>query len=104
MLTNYGPGYIGRFAAVYPELAKRNDLPLVPFLLEGVAGVDSLNQADVIHPTAAGQRRLAETVWQHPASRAAAGSEERSGARLGQDLGERRDGDVDLFRSVVVVG
>lgn len=63
MLTNYGPGYIGRFAALYPELAKRNDLPLVPFLLEGVAGVDSLNQGDAIHPTAAGQRRLAQTVW-----------------------------------------
>ena len=63
MLTNYGPGYIGRFARIYPELAKRNDLPLVPFLLDGVAGVDSLNQADAIHPTAAGQRRLAQTVW-----------------------------------------
>jgi acyl-CoA thioesterase I len=63
MLSNYGPLYIRRFAAVYPELAKRNDLPFVPFLLEGVAGVDSLNQGDLIHPTAAGQRRLAETVW-----------------------------------------
>jgi acyl-CoA thioesterase-1 len=63
MLSNYGPLYIRRFAAVYPDLAKRNDLPFVPFLLEGVAGVDSLNQGDLIHPTAAGQRRLAETVW-----------------------------------------
>jgi acyl-CoA thioesterase-1 len=63
MLSNYGPSYIRRFAAVYPDLAKRNDLPFVPFLLEGVAGVDSLNQSDLIHPTAAGQRRLAETVW-----------------------------------------
>ena len=53
-----------RFAAVYPELARRNDLPLVPFLLEGVAGVDSLNQPDQIHPTAAGQRIIAETVWE----------------------------------------
>jgi acyl-CoA thioesterase-1 len=35
----------------------------VPFLLEGVAGVDSLNQADMMHPTAAGQQRVAETVW-----------------------------------------
>jgi len=35
----------------------------VPFLLEGVAGVDSLNQADMLHPTAAGQRQVAETVW-----------------------------------------
>jgi acyl-CoA thioesterase-1 len=60
---NFGFGYVRRFRAVYPELAKRNRLPLVPFLLEGVAGVDSLNQADMLHPTAAGQRRVAETVW-----------------------------------------
>jgi acyl-CoA thioesterase-1 len=62
-LPNYGLRYVRRFNAVYPELAKRNDLPLVPFLLQGVAGVDSLNQADMMHPTAAGQRKLAETVW-----------------------------------------
>ena len=62
-LPNYGFGYARRFRGVYPELAKQNDLPFVPFLLEGVAGVDGLNQADMIHPTAAGQRRVAETVW-----------------------------------------
>jgi acyl-CoA thioesterase I len=60
---NYGFGYVRRFRAVYPELAKRNRLPLVPFLLQGVAGVDSLNQADMMHPTASGQRRVAETMW-----------------------------------------
>ena len=60
---NFGFGYVRRFRWVYPELAKRNRLPLVPFLLEGVAGIDSLNQADMLHPTAAGQRRVAETVW-----------------------------------------
>jgi acyl-CoA thioesterase-1 len=60
---NFGFGYVRRFRGVYPELAKRNRLPLVPFLLEGVAGVDSLNQADMLHPTAAGQRRVAATVW-----------------------------------------
>jgi acyl-CoA thioesterase-1 len=60
---NFGFGYVRRFRAVYLELAKRNRLPLVPFLLEGVAGVDSLNQADMLHPTAAGQQRVAETVW-----------------------------------------
>ena len=63
MLSNYGADYIGRFEDVYPELARRNGLPLVPFLLDGVAGVDSLNQPDQIHPTAAGQRLVAETVW-----------------------------------------
>jgi acyl-CoA thioesterase-1 len=63
MLSNYGSDYTRRFAGVYPELARRNGLPLVPFLLDGVAGVDSLNQPDQIHPTAAGQRLLAQTVW-----------------------------------------
>jgi len=60
---NYGAAYTGRFRSAYAELAKRNHVPLVPFLLEGVAGVDSLNQADLMHPTAAGQRRVAGTVW-----------------------------------------
>jgi acyl-CoA thioesterase-1 len=64
MLSNYGADYVRRFAAVYPAIARRNDLPLIPFLLDGVAGVDSLNQPDQIHPTAAGQRIIAETVWE----------------------------------------
>jgi acyl-CoA thioesterase-1 len=62
-VSNYGARYAARFAVVYSEVAKQDGLPLVPFLLEGVAGVDSLNQADLIHPTAAGQRRMAENVW-----------------------------------------
>jgi acyl-CoA thioesterase I len=48
---------------VYPEVARANDLPLIPFLLDGVAGVDSLNQDDGIHPTARGQQRVADNVW-----------------------------------------
>ena len=62
-LPNYGAGYADRFRAIFPELARRNDAALIPFLLEGVAGVRSLNQADGIHPTAAGHARIAETVW-----------------------------------------
>jgi acyl-CoA thioesterase-1 len=62
-LPNYGQAYARRFNAVYPALARRNEVTLVPFLLQGVAGVDSLNQADMMHPTAAGQRRVAATVW-----------------------------------------
>ncbi len=53
---NLGPTTPGGSPAVYPELAKENDLPLVPFLLEGVAGDAALNQADMIHPTAEGQQ------------------------------------------------
>ena len=60
---NMGFGYTRRFREVYSALADKNDLPLVPFLLEGVAGVGSLNQADMIHPTAKGQERMADVVW-----------------------------------------
>jgi len=61
---NLGDRYTRDFQQIYPDVAKRNDLPLVPFLLDGVAGERDLNLADGIHPNAAGQRRLAETVWQ----------------------------------------
>ena len=60
---NLGLSYARRFQRVYAELAEANDLPLVPFLLEGVAGRAGLNQADMIHPTAEGQRLMAERVW-----------------------------------------
>jgi acyl-CoA thioesterase-1 len=60
---NLGPSYTTAFRNIYPELAERNDLTLIPFLLEGVAGVDSLNQGDGIHPNVAGERIVAENVW-----------------------------------------
>src|SRR6266850_7298737 len=47
---NYGPIYVRRFRAIYAELAQANRVAFVPFLLRDVAGVDSLNQADGIHP------------------------------------------------------
>jgi acyl-CoA thioesterase-1 len=62
-LPNYGEEYRRRFRALYPELARANGATLVPFLLDGVAGDARLNQADGIHPTAEGQRRVAENVW-----------------------------------------
>jgi len=62
-IPNLGPEYVRRFRAIYPALAKANNAALIPFLLEGVAGVDSLNQDDGIHPTARGQRVVAENVW-----------------------------------------
>ena len=61
---NMGPEHTRRFAAMYPDLAEKNRTALIPFLLEGVGGVSSLNQADGIHPTAEGHRIIAETVWQ----------------------------------------
>ncbi len=60
--TNYGRDYTEAFAAVYPAVAKASRVPLVPFLLEGVGGREGLNQADGLHPTAAGHALLAENV------------------------------------------
>ncbi|MGY3078286.1 acyl-CoA thioesterase-1 [Bradyrhizobium sp. LM6.10] len=51
---NYGPDYAARFNSIYPDLAKKFDVPLYPFFLDGVAADAKLNQADGIHPTAAG--------------------------------------------------
>jgi acyl-CoA thioesterase-1 len=62
-LPNYGEEYRRRFRAIYPDLARANGATLVPFLLDGVAGEAKLNQADGIHPTAEGQKRVAENVW-----------------------------------------
>jgi len=62
-MPNLGRDYTTRFRAIFPELAQANGAVLIPFLLAGVAGVDSLNQADGIHPTARGQELVAETVW-----------------------------------------
>ena len=60
---NYGADYARAFAAVYPAVAKATGVPLAPFLLDGVAGNPRLNQADGIHPTAEGQRRIADLLW-----------------------------------------
>ncbi|MEP7327067.1 MAG: arylesterase [Gemmatimonadota bacterium] len=62
-LPNMGGRYLAEFVRIYPDLARANNLPFIPFILEGVGGVDSLNQADGIHPTPAGQRIVADNVW-----------------------------------------
>jgi acyl-CoA thioesterase I len=60
---NYGGDYTKEFEAVFPAVARRAKVALVPFLLDGVAGVPRLNQADGIHPTAAGQQAIADHLW-----------------------------------------
>lgn len=60
---NYGPAYTERFKAIYPQLAERYRLPLVPFLLEGVATEPVLMQTDGIHPREEAQGRLLNNVW-----------------------------------------
>jgi acyl-CoA thioesterase-1 len=60
---NLGATYTAQFHAMYPELAAKNHVELVPFLLGGVAGIASLNQEDGIHPNRAGARIVARTVY-----------------------------------------
>lgn len=60
---NYGPRYANGFFDLFAQVAKEQDLPLVPFLLEGVALNPKLMQSDGLHPTAEAQPRLLETVW-----------------------------------------
>lgn len=60
--TNYGPDYAEGFADLYPRIADDLDVPLVPFLLEGVGGIPALNLPDGIHPNAEGHRKVAGNV------------------------------------------
>jgi len=60
---NLGAEYASGFEKVYAELARENNAVLIPFLLEGVGGHRDLNQQDLIHPSAAGHRIVADLVW-----------------------------------------
>lgn len=62
-LPNLGTAYTKRFRSVFPELAKRNNVILLPFLLDSVAGMRDRNQADGIHPNYEGERIVARNVW-----------------------------------------
>ncbi|MCU0229960.1 MAG: arylesterase [Acidobacteria bacterium] len=84
MPPNYGGEYADGFAAIYPRLARELDVPLVPFLLEGVAGHPERNQADGIHPTAEGQRIVARNVEPFLAELLGAPAAARGGATTGR--------------------
>ena len=60
---NMGNSYSKAFESVFPSVAKKNNAPLIPFILEGVGGVSELNQPDGIHPTVRGQQMVAANVW-----------------------------------------
>jgi len=60
---NFGPSYTAQFHQTYGDLAKQYHVALVPFLLQGVAGIEQLNQRDGIHPTAEGAKLVAGNVW-----------------------------------------
>jgi acyl-CoA thioesterase-1 len=62
---NYGADYTREFEAVYPAVARRAKVAFMPFLLDGVAADARLNQADGIHPSAAGHAVIAERIWPH---------------------------------------
>ncbi|SDF10230.1 acyl-CoA thioesterase-1 [Pricia antarctica] len=60
---NMGQTYASEFQEIFPDLAEKNDIKLIPFLLEGVAGHPDLNQDDGIHPTPEGQLIVRDNVW-----------------------------------------
>ncbi len=61
---NMGPEYSEGFQKLYPTIAEEEEVMLIPFLLQGVAGETELNQGDGIHPTVEGQKIVANNVWQ----------------------------------------
>ena len=61
---NMGQDYTAQFRKIYPQLASKNKIELIPFLLKGVGGDPKLNQRDGIHPTAEGHKIVAENVWE----------------------------------------
>lgn len=63
MPPNYGAAYTGTFAATYKDLARQYKLPLVPFLLTGVAEHRELLQADGLHPLPKGEPQVLDNVW-----------------------------------------
>ena len=60
---NYGVTYTKSFHSIYPDVAKKENVPLLPFLLDGVAGISRLNQADGMHPNLAGEQIVASNLW-----------------------------------------
>lgn len=62
---NYGKDYAKKFAAIFPRLAQKYNVNLAPFLLNEVAGIPELNQADGIHPNEKGHRIIAENIYKY---------------------------------------
>ncbi len=63
MPDNMGRDYTASFQAIFPEAAEESKATLVPYLLDGVGGLENLNQPDGIHPTPEGQAKVADNVW-----------------------------------------
>ena len=63
MPENMGEDYTESYRKVFPDIAKKNSIALIPLLLDGVEGIQELNQPDFIHPNEKGQEIVATTVW-----------------------------------------
>jgi acyl-CoA thioesterase-1 len=63
MPPNMGEDYNRAFQKIFPDIARANHAALIPFVLEGVGGHPELNQEDHIHPTAEGDKIVAENIW-----------------------------------------
>jgi len=63
MLPNLGPAYTQAFSQIYPDIARKHAISLIPFLLEGVAGDPRYNQPDRLHPNAEGYRLIVDTIY-----------------------------------------
>jgi acyl-CoA thioesterase-1 len=60
---NYGTAYTQSFRSIYSDVARKEGIPLLPFLLNGVAGISRLNQPDGLHPNLSGERIVADNLW-----------------------------------------
>jgi len=60
---NYGVAYTRSFRSIYPAVSQKENVPLLPFLLAGVAGIPRLNQPDGVHPNVSGERIVADNIW-----------------------------------------
>jgi acyl-CoA thioesterase I len=60
---NYGASYTQRFRSIYRDISRKENIPLIPFLLNNVAGISRYNQADGVHPNLAGEKIVADNVW-----------------------------------------
>ncbi len=63
IVQNLGQDYTTAFAEIYPAIARSEDVIFIPFFLDGVAADPGLNQADAIHPTAEGYRKIVDTIY-----------------------------------------
>src|SRR3954463_13932404 len=60
---NYGAAYTQRFRSIYRDVSRKENIPLIPFLLTNVAGISRYNQADGVHPNFAGEKIVADNIW-----------------------------------------